>query len=337
MNQNNEPELSRRNILAMMLGLPLSLLPSTLSEGISIPMTEEVLSACSMATSVCWNLMNVREFGEVASILAIYLPALEMAAQKYSRYQERAADITSQCYRLKGILALHFINLKAREAYCEQAKYYSRIARNVSLEVAALTSLASTFYYHKEPIKAAYSYREALSHQKEITPLQLARLHAELAVVSAQLGQEQEALSYQSIAHRIYPEHPEQDLSFFYAEFSPASAILEEGLVYLALTSHYPNRRYAQRAWNAFVQIESLQSQAIVPERIFYEILNHQAEVALALRDRELFCSLMQRAIPGARHLNSQQRRQEAITIYNDASHNVWPHELQVRELKDLF
>jgi len=319
--------------------LKTALLPSgnTAAKPLTAISVEEFLPQCAASIKSCWHLMQGREFAIIEEVLSAYFPTLTTLVEQPSEYRKTAASLLTQGYRLKGIAALHYNDLKARAAHCQQAVYFGEIAESPSLLVSALTSLASTSYYSKNPHKAAHIYQQGLLHDKKISPLQLSRLYAELAVVSAQQGQEQVALSYQDIAREIYPGTPEDDPSFIYAEFSPASTILEEGLTYLALTQHYPDRGYDQKAWYAFAQIETLQAKRSVPDRILYEILNHQAATALALRDLGLFCTLMERSIQGAKLLNSHQRRQEAIAIYKDAKNNVWPHESRVRELADVF
>src|SRR6266568_3012393 len=272
----------------------------------------------------------------VEHMVSAYLPTLVQLAQQPSRYQKTAARLATQGYRLKGIVALHQNNLQARESYCQRALGYSEIAEDPSLLVSALISLASTFYYWSDPTKASHIYQKALLYMEHIPPLQRSRLSVELAVVYAQRGQEQEALRYLKLAQQVYPEHPENDPSFLYAEFSPASLFLEEGLTFLALTEHYPDREYDQKAWDTFAQVEEQQSKSLVPARILFEITNQQAETALALRDQELFRTYLEKGIQGAHALNSKQRRREAVKAYKQAQ-IIWPHELRIKELAELF
>jgi tetratricopeptide (TPR) repeat protein len=166
--------------------------------------------------------------------------------------------------------------------------------------------------------------------------LLLARVYIELAVVYAQQKQRQEALRYMHLAQELYPEYPEADLSFLYAEFSPSSMILEEGLTHLALARHYPDGQYPQQTWDTFARIEKLKTQTPIPERIRIEILNHQATTALVLKDVDTFCDRLEQGVDGAKRLGSEKRRQEAIEVYKDAR-KIWPHEIRVRELADLF
>ena len=328
--------LSRRQAIIAIAAYPLALLTSFHQSSASVFVIEEFLSRCAASITACWHLLKGSELAVVEQTISGYLPILAQLVQQPSRYQKTAARLATQGYRLKGIVALHQNNIKVRETCCQRALHYSEIAEDSSSIVAALISLASTSYYDKDPQKAASIYQKALSHMKNIPPLQRARLSAELAVVYAQQGREQEALHCMELAQKAYPERPEHDPSFLYAEFSPASMILETGLTYLALAQQYPQRSYGKHAWDTFVHIEEPQSQGTIPKRIFYEVTNQQAETALVLRDQERFRTYLEKGVQGANLLNSKQRRREAIEVYKRAQ-VVWAGESRIHQLADLF
>lgn len=321
------------SILKFML-LPLKELSS---RSLTIIAEEDFIRQCEASIKSCWYLMQGREFAIIEEVLAAFIPSLTSLGQQSVAFRTSATGLLTQAYRLKGIVALHYNDLKARESNCQQAVSFAKHAENASLLVSALTSLASTYYYGKDPQLAADTYQQGLLYEEQIPFLQRSRLYAELAVVTAQQGHEREAQSYQAIANQLYPDSPERDPSYHYAEFSPASAILERGLTYLALAQHYQNRGYERQAWDTFSEIEPMRTQRNVPDRIFYEIINHQTQTALIMRELDVFCSLIEQAIQGARRLNSQQRRLEVIALYRDARDHVWPHEPRVRDLADVF
>lgn len=331
--RSDEYTLSRRQALVALAMLPLGRLVKTQQRH----WPEEFFLHCATSLTACWHLMQGKEFAIIEEMLSAYIPFLVSQVQQSSFYRLPAASLASQAYRLKGILALHRNNLKAREHFCQKAVYYSEIAEDPALHVAALISLASTYYYSQSPAQAASRYKQALQYQGSIPCLQQSRLYTELAVVAAQEGQAREALMYLEQGHEVYPEYPERDPSFLYAEFSPASLILEEGLAYLALSSHLPSDSYGKQAWKTFEQLEVLQAQGVIPERILYEIVNHQAETALILREQEAFEVYLKQGIEGARLLNSQQRRQEIVNIYKKARETVWPNEARILDCAELF
>jgi tetratricopeptide (TPR) repeat protein len=254
-------------------------------------------------------------------------------AQEPSKYQSMAASLASQGYRLKGILALHRNDVKARETHFQRAVYYAEIAQNAGLLVAALISLA---YHKSDPVEAEHLYQKALVYEQAISPLQRTRLYAQLSVAYAQENKEDESMRYLFLAQQEYPQYPENDPGFLYAEFSPASMILELGRVHLALSQHQPDGKYPQQAWNTFAGVDEGLSTLAISERIRCEIINYQAQTALALQDLDLCCEYIELGARGAALLGSARRRKEVILTRNKAL-KLWPHDGRVKELKQLF
>ena len=325
--------LSRRDALVMIAGLPLSLLLKVQQEPMTALFADDFLAQCAASITACWHLMRGSQLSVVEEVLSSYLPMLTNLVQASSKYRKAAASLATQGYRLNGILALHRNNFRARDVCFQQAVQYSEIAENPSLQVSALISLA---YHNQDPRKATQIYQRGLIYKNEISSLLLSRLYVELAVVYAQQGQEQEALRYLSLAQEVYPEHPEADPSFLYAEFSLSSMVLEKGLTLLALGQHYPHGRYPQQAWEMFTQIETPRPVLLVPERTRLEIINYQAKTALTLSDLDEFCDYLEKGAMGAKALGSEKRRGEAIEVYKEAR-SIWPNEPRVKELADLF
>ena len=80
-------------------------------------------------------------------------------------------------------------------------------------------------------------------------------------------------------AEELYPDDPQDDPSFLYAEFTPASLTLERGLAYVALAEQFPGRGYQQKAAGIFGQAQADRTGS--PDRIRFEIVNHQASTAV--------------------------------------------------------
>jgi hypothetical protein len=183
---------------------------------------------------------------------------------------------------------------------------------------------------------AAVIYQQASSLNAHLSPLQRSRVHAELSVVHAQLRREQDATRSAGLAEELYPDDPEQDPSFLYAEFTPASLTLEQGLTYVALAEQYPGRNpgrgYQHRAADIFSRIEKATSQA--PARIQLEIINYQAATAVLLNDLDAFEIYMNRALEGVSMLASRQRRREIKIAWSRAV-SVWPHERRLSALNE--
>jgi DNA-binding SARP family transcriptional activator len=325
--------LSRRQLLISLAALPTC--TSILQGTTSTLVIEKFLTQCAGSITACWHLLKGSELLTVEQTLSTYVMALVILVKQSPHYRKIAARLASQAYRLYGIVALHRNNLKAREHYCQKALYFSELSGNVSLLVSAHTSLASTFYYGKDPLQATLTYQKALIYADDVSPLQRSRLHAELAVVYAQQKHEQAALQALELAQTMYPDHPEADPSFLYADFSPASLIMEAGLTHVALAQHFQGRGYEQQAWQSFAQIEDLQRGNTAPQRIFFEIANHQAGTALVLGDLDLWETYLKIGIEGVKLLGSKQRLSEVADVFSQGQ-SAWPHEQRVKHMEAL-
>jgi hypothetical protein len=218
-----------------------------------------------------------------------------------------------------------------REFHCRQALDYSLLTSDISSRVSALISLASTHFYDANPAVAAATYEQALDLEPDMSPLHRSRVHAELSVVYGQLGCEQDALRSVGFAEQIYPAHPEQDRSYLYAEFTQASLTLEQGLSYVALAEGQPDRDYQRKAADIFARIEQAPP-ASVPDRIRFEIINHQARTAVLLNDLDAFENYLSRSVDGIVQLGSKQRQKEMHTAWQRAVEQ-WPNEPRLKAL----
>lgn len=322
--------VSRRQALLTLAALPLTLATSgTGSESaFSGASAEHLLSRCAAGLTACWHLLGGNDMAAVDQILSGYLITLERAAHEQSRYQEAAARLASQAHRICGIIALHRDKLRVREHHCKRALYYAAIASDISSQASALISLASTYFYNSEPERAAVVYEQAFAFGSDLPQLQQSRVNAELSVVYGQLRREKDAIRAAELAGQLYPEHPEQDRSHLYAEFTPASLALEQGLAYVALAEHHTGRGYQQKAADIFHRIDKITSG--VPDRIRFEIINHQATTATLLNDLEAFVEYMDCALEGVTLLASRQRQREMRRAWQRAV-ETWPRERRLK------
>ena len=325
-------DLSRRQALATLAALPVTLSTSSTASAspLSAAATEYFLSRCAASLTACWHLLGGSDLATVDQMLSTYLLALEGVAQQHSRYKQAAARLASQAHRICGIVALHHNKLRVREHHCKQALYYATAADDSSSRVSALISLASTYFYNSEPAQAVVIYEQAFGLEAEMPPLQRSRVHAELSVVYGQLRREQDAIRSAGLAEQLYPDQPEQDRSFLYAEFTPASLTLEQGLAYVALAEHHPGRGYQHRAADIFARVD--QTVSAVPDRIRFEIINHQARTAVLLNDLDAFEAHFSRALDGVTMLGSRQRQKEIQTAWQRAT-ETWPTERRLKAL----
>jgi len=328
-------EMSRRQALVTLAALPLTL-GAPRGFGNSDAAIEFFLSHCGASLTACWHLLKGSDLDTVDRLLNGYLMELETVARRPSNYQGPAARLASQGHRISGIIALHRNHIRAREHHCKQALEYARIAEDVGSRVSALISLASTYFYDSDPVRAAETYENALTFDAGMSRLQRSRTRAELSVVYGQLGREGETLESAELAEQLYPQQPEQDPSYLYAEFTRASLTLEQGLAYAALAERHPERGYQQIAANVFARVEHAARNS-VPDRIRYEITNHQAATAVLLDDMEAFEVYMTRGVEGALLLGSKQRQKEVRAAWRLAN-ETWPADPRLRNLgRDLM
>lgn len=277
----------------------------------------------------CWHLSKGNVLDIVEPTLWAYLPKLAAIAKHPSKQQSIAAAITSQGYLLAAILAGHRDDLQERQSHCEQALSYGNVARDRNLQVAALRQLALTFDYKDRPRKALQTYEQSLPLLGEVSPLLRARMYAGLAGSYAQFDREQEALRCISQAYESFPEQPEADSTFLYADCGYFTLILWEGLMYLDL-------KQPKEADKAFTRVDGLQPKEKVPERVRIEFLNYQAETFVALRDMERSYAYLEAAVKASLALGSERRYTQAAEVFQKMC-VVWPHESRVKTLRELF
>ena len=144
-----------------------------------------------------------------------------------------------------------------------------------------------------------------------------------------QLGREQDALRVTGHAEELYPDRPEDDPSYLYAEFTRSSLALERGLAYVALAEQFPGRGYQDRAADIFGE-----AAGVGPARIQFEIVNHQAGVAVLHGDLDGFEAYMARGMDGVALLGSRQRFREMQATWQQAAAR-WPGEKRLRAIDD--
>jgi tetratricopeptide (TPR) repeat protein len=261
--------LSRQQALMTLAALPLAFASTVLSHDSRrfSAARESFLAQCAASITGCWHLLRGSDLDAVDHVLSSFLIPLEGIARQNSKHQHTAATLASQTHRARGIVALHRGQISMREHHCKQAYYYATVAADTASQASALISLASTYFYTAAPQQAAAVYERALGLESELTPLQRSRVQAELSVVYGQLDRVKDAVRAAETAGENYPESPEEDPSYLYAEFTPASLALERGLAYLALAQHHGGSRYQHKATEVFMDIDESESQD-VPDRI---------------------------------------------------------------------
>jgi hypothetical protein len=174
------------------------------------------------------------------------------------------------------------------------------------------------------------AYQEAFRYINEISPLLRSRLYVQAATVLVQHQHEEDAKRYISLAYESFPTHPKDDMSYLFADYGRSSLSLWAGLTWLELDN-------PKEAWETFAQVGGLQPTLIASERNRIEIINHQAETAIALGDQELFKAYLKEGLVGAKRLRSEKRRREVWDNYEQAK-RTWHNDKGILLLrKDLM
>ena len=290
---------------------------------------EDLLPQCATTLTECWHAMKGNGMAHTEQVLPASLSLLTSLVQQPSPHQVHVAALLSRAHQLASLVALHHNNLVARLQHNQQAVQYATLSSDADLQIAALMRLAYTYHSCKQPQKALTTYQQALPLLPNVSPFLHGRVYVGLASAYAQCGDRQEAEHALGLLH----EHPLATNTkiddILYADFGHPLHILYEGITRLAL--HQP-----EAAWNVLSRIETLQPNVVVPERIRFEIINQQAEVALVLQDQERFTASLVEGITGAKAIQSEKRWQEACDMYSQAC-TIWSRDTRVKELGELF
>lgn len=295
---------------------------------------EHTLKHFGVITESCWHLMMGNELEIAEQTIWGYLPKLVVLAKQPSEHQRTSASIASQGYLLAASLAGHRNDLHARERYCEQALQFGSLAHDHNLQMAALKQLALTFEYKDRPGAVLQTYQKAIPYLNELSPLLRARMYAGLAGAHAQCGQKlggqaEQALRALALAYESFPDKPEDDPSFLYADCDYYTITLWDGLVHLDLDQ-------PEAARKAFERIDGLQPKIKLPEKVRIEFLNYQAETFTRLGELEQACIYLEEAAKASLALGSERRYNESVEVYKEMR-IVWRNEQRVKTLGDVF
>jgi len=329
--QGMDPQ--RRQLLQRCLGIMSTAFQASHSEpAIAI---EEFLPQCANALKACWHLLHGKGLTIAPELLGTYVPTLMTLAFRPSHYQETVASLATQAKILQAVFSMHRSDLTAREMHCLEAVRCGRLADDPGILAAALMYQGYTYTYClPRPKKAVPCYQEALQALGSEASLLRSDIYIGLADAYARLGDERKALETFALAQTHFPMHPEQDPRFLYADCRWPELYQWEGKVYLDLATHYPDRGYHQKAFDAFAQGAALQ-----PERdlSISETLLNQAEAASGLGDLEHYTACLRDGAIKGIEAGSQKRYNEAYTIFQRTP-KKWLNEKAMRDVAtDVF
>jgi tetratricopeptide (TPR) repeat protein len=156
-------------------------------------------------------------------------------------------------------------------------------------------------------------------------------IYSTLAVIQVKNGVS--AMSVLGLAQEAFFTPPSNGENLVHVSFSYAQLMRNIGI------TQYYQREYKE-ALDVFAQVvdpNDLSAKVAMPIHTHVELLNTQTLAALKspTRDMGQVIKSWKAAIQGAITLHSQQRFEEACTVY-EVMEGVWPGEPRIRQLRDL-
>lgn len=325
--QAEEEQLSRRQVIAALIGTPAAVFCARQGDTLSLLRVEEILTLCSSHIPLCWQLYFEGGQAEVERVLPDYIAQLSTLARHPSSYQQRAASLLSQAYQLSSLLATQRQDFGAASLGARQALFYGELAGDPNLQLASYIRQALVCFYMKRPRQRLQAYQSALQLAPLSSPLLQGRTYIGLAEVSSKLGDEHEAWRFLELAQQVFPERAEDDPNFAYTHFSLTSLAGLEGMMHL-------NLEQPEHAWQAFARAEHVVPVGTTPTRL--ELTVRQAATSCALGELDQACHYLRSAVPMARELGSHLRVDESYEVYERLL-DTWGEAPRVRELEELF
>ncbi len=319
--------LSRKKAVALLVGTPAAIFGRVQDTNELLLYSDEILSLGTVNLPLCWQLYYEGGFAELNSILPGYTTQLSALAQKPSHHQRLAARLASQAHQLDYLLAIQRQDFGTSLKHTQEALRYGQIAEDRNLQAAALSRKAYVYFCLHRDGQRLQAYQEALSICDNCSLLLKGYIYAGLAETHASGKNEAIAREFLKRAQENYPDRPEEDPTYSYTHFRWPTFYNFAGQVYLHL-----NR--PREAWEAFATVDRLVPTNEEPYRV--ELTVYKAATALALRELEQSCALLEEAVKAAKALGSALRYDEAYMVYERMQQQWW-QEPYVKALSDLF
>lgn len=322
-----EEGISRKKAVALLVSAPSAMFDLIQDTNELLLYSDEILSLSVVNLALCWQLYYEGGFAELNRVLSGYTTQLAALAQKPARHQKVAADLASQAHQLGYLLSLQRQDFGTSLKHTQEALRYGQMAENPNLQAASLARKAYVYFCLYRKRQRLQTYQEALISCEPCSPLLKGYIAAGLAETYASYGNKDMALEFLKRAQKSYPDRPEEDPVYSYTHFRWPTFYNFAGQVHLHLN-------HPKEAWEAFSTAEALVPANEGPYRI--ELTIYKAATALALRDLEQSCDLLEQGVKAARELGSALRSDEAALVYEHMQEE-WRQEPRVKALADLF
>jgi tetratricopeptide (TPR) repeat protein len=335
---NPDELLSRRDALRMLAALPIEMYGLSAFKPVLKCPPEEILVQCAAGITACWQLRRGKELTFAASVVSQYLPTLQEIARSARNVQRiGAADLLSQCYLLKSLLAVHLGESTAASLhYATLAEQYGERAGSIVLQIVALRAQANAHDYAdhwEQASQAAQKAQYLLEINKEapVPPLIVSYVYSGLANYQGHMGKTQDALRTLGRAHAAFFAQPGNSAPPIWIDHDQGNLLLHDGLAHYYLGLQ-------KQAIDSFAQISALPRTAR-KETTHGEALIDQVLAEIQRedqpRDRNFCITLWTQGMQQAAQMRSEERYNEALAAYT-AMRAAWPGESRIKELRDL-
>ncbi len=295
---------------------------------------EAILRRCTAAIAACYELAKSTEAEDLSRAfegVSAYLPILDTIAKEVPQFRQEALDLAARSAFLKATLGWHCQGVAEAIQYAKTAKFYSKEAGDICLELNAYTRLVWAYFYSKQDMLAFTTAREAVERllqyeqdhkARPVSSYIQSRMYSALAVMAAKNGRTTQYLGKAADA----------SLETI-MDFTQGALILNDGM------TQYYQRKYkqAQDSLEQLIDPITLKAKLDLPERSRIEALNIMTTVSAKAKDRNMEKALhfWVAGIQGAKALRSEQRFTEAVAAY-DIMEAAWPDEPRITELREL-
>jgi transcriptional regulator with XRE-family HTH domain len=290
---------------------------------------DEFIHDCDASIQSCWRLMQGSDIAIVPTVLIRWLPTLDTLVAQQSSHRSQLAASATQAHILAGLVAVLQNQYDRSEWFCGQAVEYANLAGDPNMIAGALKHLATKYRDAGYPLLTLRTYERIASVADRVSPLLKSRTHLGLALAHAECGNLVEAERQLDSAQTTFPARPHDDPAFMYADCRASSLNHYGGLIHLIAGR-------PRQAWQTFSAALSDGAIPDIPERTVLELVNCQAEAALASRELDLACAHLETAAIGAQRMGSRKRIEESLSIYSRLR-SQWPNDVRILRIESLF
>ena len=336
---NKNYQITRREALCSLAALPMITFGLTIPDK-TVPSVHygSVIAQCTASVEACWELGKSSEASDV--MLAFqsaskYQPLLETIARQSSQHRKEALDLATRYALVKAFLGRHCVGSTEAIEYAKHAIVLSKETGDTSLQLIAYNKLAWSYFFGKKDTLALATAQQAEMLMQQYQQLPNTQplhtciqggTHMALALMQAKNGRSPD------IALGKATETDPGNESYAFMDFKRSNQLLEAGWTYC----YAGDQTQAAAILQKRVDPETLTPRIPQSELGRIETINVLALSSLRAKDRDMEQTIhfWTAGIEGAKTLQSEQRFNETLTIY-ELMDVIWSGEQRIADLHD--